>query len=132
MAWAPSPKEIASVERLRGAGRYAYLVKHAVDTHALWSLRDPTGWALVADGDAKVAAPVWPHSEYARRCAKGEWDDCEPTAVPLDQWLNAWTEGLLRDQRLVAVFPTPAGEGVIVSPHEFAADLRREATRYAR
>jgi len=74
--------------------------------------------------------PIWPHAQYATACAINEWNGLEARSIPLSEWMELWTAGLLRDQRLVAAFPIPEGKGVVVSPERLKSDLAAALLAY--
>lgn len=115
--------QFAAVSASSGPDRYGHLVEHVADAGEVWSLRGPDGWALLADDDGRELVPVWPHPRYAVACAVGTLAGTEPASIPLDRWLEGWTPGIAKDGRLVAVFPTPAGAGVVVPPERLRDDL---------
>jgi hypothetical protein len=69
-----------------------------------------------ARGDARLA----PH-RYAE--AWPERDEARPEPIDLGVWLETLSEQLEAAGRLVAVFPTPDGGGVMVEAERFRADL---------
>jgi hypothetical protein len=85
---------------------------------------------LMGDPDEHELVPVWPHSRYAEACANESWVGAEPSSIPLDRWLEAWTPGMIRDKRQVAVFPVPSGQGVVVTPERLRVDLLQELEQY--
>jgi hypothetical protein len=128
MTWKINDKELTSVLRLPLEKRYQYFVKHVADWREMWSLANANGWVLYGTKESKEVVPVWPHSAFAKVCATGEWSDCEPRSIDLDEWIETWTSGLIRDQRLVGVFPTPNSQSVVVTPQRLADDLHDELT----
>jgi hypothetical protein len=130
MAYSPTAKELQSVPLLDGAKRYEYCVKKVADQEAIWSLAGEDGWVLAGDDEGRVHVPIWPHEKFASLCANGGWSGCRPRPIDLDAWLERWTPGMERDQRMVAVFPTPGHRGVVVDPQRFADDLSEELSQY--
>ena len=123
-------KEFAAIIALPGPERYGHFVRHVADTEEVWSLRGADGWVLTAADDGPELVPIWPHPRYAEACAKGLWQGAQPEAIALDRWLAAWTPGISRDGRQVAVFPTPDGQGVVVSAEQLRDDLAEECSLY--
>ncbi len=130
MNWEMHEKEFESVVSLPGPERYRYAVKKIADWENVWGLSSDSGWAMSADDDGHHAVPIWPHPEFAGACANGEWAGDEPRAVPLDDWLAKWIPGMTRDNLMVAVFPTPRGKGVVVTPERLRTDLEDELQAY--
>lgn len=130
MSWKMNDKEFQAVLLLPGKKRYEYFIKRVTDWEELWSLRDENGWVLMGDNEGNKLVPVWPHIRFAQANATGEWDGCSPKAIRLSMWLEYWIPGMLRDHRLVAVFPTPLNTGVVVSPERLRIDLEIELSLY--
>src|SRR5215510_1212388 len=107
MSWVPNEKEIKAVLSLDAPKRYDYWIKKVADQDEVWSLLQDGGWALAGSDDGRQLVPVWPHLKYAALCANGAWAGYEPKAISLETWLNRWIPGMERDNRRVAVFPTP-------------------------
>ena len=107
MPYRLTAKESEAVSALPPDERLRHLVKRVADWEEVWSLREPNGWALSRGASGEVAAPFWPHPDYAQRCAAGEWAGCEPQTIALDAFFERWLPGLARDGRVAAVFPTP-------------------------
>ena len=123
-------KELAAVIALPSAKRYEYFVKSVADYEELWTLRKDNGFVLVAADDERELVPVWPHRRFAEICANENWEDAEATSISLERWLTAWTPGLTKDNRGVAVFPIPSGSGLPVPPSRLHADLTSECSKY--
>ena len=124
------PREIEGVLALDAPSRYQHLVKQVADKEELWSLRADDGWVAMGDDAGNNTFPVWPHPDYARMFATGDWASATPTAIALDDWLDEWLPNLDEQGDKVAVFPTPAGQGVVVEPAQIRADLERELEQY--
>lgn len=95
----------------------------------MWTLQTDLGFVLLSSGEQELV-PVWPHRRFALACTDAEWVGAVPVAIPLDRWLEAWTAGMARDERAVAVFPVPSGQGVVVEPNQLAGDLVEECEHY--
>jgi hypothetical protein len=123
-------KELAAVIALPGADRYGYFVRQVADWEEIWTLRTSDGFVLVASTDERQLVPVWPHRRFAEAFAEAQWKGAEPAAIPLEQWLQAWTSGMNKDDRGIAVFPVPSGQGIIVTPDRLHDDLSEECSQY--
>jgi hypothetical protein len=130
MAWEMHDREYETVLALPGERRYDYFLKRIADWQEVWSLRDEEGWALVAGDDGQELVPVWPHPRFAAGCATGAWEGYRPAVISLDHWQSRWLPGMARDGRAVAVFPTPEGKGVRVTPERLREDLDEELALY--
>lgn len=130
MTYKVHDQEFDSVTRLPARERYGYFIKRVADGEELWGLRDDEGWASVADESGQPCFPVWPHPRFAEALATGEWSTYRATPIPLGSWLEDWLPGLQEDGAQIAVFPTPAARGVVVSCDELRAHLEHELELY--
>lgn len=130
MSWHMHDREFVEVTGLPAAKRYEYFVKRAVDWECVWGLRSEKGWTLASGPEGRTAFPVWPHPRLACACSVNQWAASVASEIPLDEFLDRWLAGLARDDRDVAVFPTPQDEGIVVCPERLAADLRDECRQY--
>lgn len=128
--WKINDKEFSAVIALTPAKRYSYFIKRVAGGEELWGLGSKTGWVLFGDKQGHELLSVWPHPRYAAVCAIGDWADKEPRHIKLSEWLETWIPGLRKDGRLIAVFPTPDGKGVAISPDKLKEDLERELSLY--
>lgn len=122
-------KEIESVLRLDGPKRFDHFVKRVADEERVWSLWD-SGWTLMEEEGGQRVFPVWPAREYAERCCIGGWSKCEVREVPLAELLEQLLPELDKAGLRVGVFPTPEGKGVVITPGELDAHLRKELEKY--
>jgi hypothetical protein len=122
-------KQIAAVLALSGPQRAEHFAKMVADREEAWGLYDG-GWASSATDDGGTALPLWPASDYAQLCAAQEWSAYSPRAIALDNLLEALIPMLREQSASVAVFQTPEGRGVIVTPDELQAMLASELERY--
>ena len=131
--WEIDKESFAAITALSGPERYEHFIREAVGRQELWSLRSPDGWVLSRDDEGRPLISVWPERCFADACAIGAWRGAIPAIIPLKRWLEELTPKLVRDGWRVALFPTPQGKGVVVSPEELQGDLRElrncDATR---
>ncbi len=122
MPYSLSKTDHDAVLKLSAEERYDYLIHQVMSTGEIWSLANEEGWvAFSSDGDACL--PIWPHPDFARLWATGDWADCEPEMIALDTWLERWIPGMEADGTLIVVFPDDQEEGIIVSPSEMGMEL---------
>lgn len=62
--------------------------------------------------------------------ASGPWAGYEPRSIGLAGWSDRWLLGMQADGKLVAVFPTPADQGVVATPDRIKSDLDEEVAQY--
>jgi hypothetical protein len=130
MSWNPSTNEVISLLATPYQERYEYFVKRVASWEQVWSLKNDSGWVLAGDAKDRQVVPIWPHQAYANACATGEWSDSWPAPIDLQSWLTKWIPGLVRDARLVAVFPVPTDGGAVVTPERLQDDLEEELEKY--
>ena len=124
-------KEAQAVLSLEGPKRYSYWIKRVTDQEEVWSLWMKGGWVLASDDkEGRELVPVWSHPRFASVCAVGVWEGSEPKMITFSAWMRSWLPGCVRDRRFVAAFPTPANQGIIVSPMRLKEDLEKEAPLY--
>lgn len=95
----------------------------AADWEEAWGLKDAAGWIVSRETGA---LPLWPHSAFASACARGAWAGAVAEAIPLDELLEDLMALLDEDGLKLAVFPTPADPGTLLSPRELRERLERE------
>jgi hypothetical protein len=130
MGWQVTDAEFESVLGLPGNRRYEYFVKRAASHGQLWGLRAEDGWVVAEDDEGDQYLPVWPHQRFAEALATASWEDAVPVAIDVDEWVKGWLPSLERDGMHVAVFQTPADEGVGVSPERLRRDLETELEKF--
>ena len=109
--------------------RFAYFVRKVADFQVAWGLFSD-GWAMAEDSAGARVMPFWPELEFAAWCSTGPWEGYQPRAVTLDDLLAKWLPGMTKDAVGVAIFPTRADKGVIVTPDFLRDALVAEASQY--
>ena len=66
-----------------GPERYDYFIRKVADWEEVWSLKVEGGWAMVGNPDSDECIPFWPHPEYARICAKDQWEEYLPEPIKI-------------------------------------------------
>lgn len=103
--------------------RYAYFTREAVARDGVWTLQGSGGFVAFRDEDGRDCFPFWPSPELAAAVANDDWADCRPEPLALEVFMERWLKGMARDERLVSVFSTPDGTGIVVEPLELYEDL---------
>jgi len=103
--------------------RYIYLLKMVTNEGVLYSLKKDGVSLLMQDESGGELVPLWPAAVFAGRCAVAEWSGAEAYGIKLPSFLDRWVDGLKRDGRRIAIFPTPTNAGAVVEPKRFARDL---------
>jgi catechol 2,3-dioxygenase-like lactoylglutathione lyase family enzyme len=130
MSWQVNDAELASVLALPADRRYEFFVKRAASHGQLWGLRGGDGWVTAEDDEGDQHFPVWPHPRFAQTLATGPWSDAAPMAIDIDEWVEEWLSELDGDGIRIAVFQTPADQGVSVPPARLQRDLKAELEQF--
>lgn len=125
-----SPQQYEAVVALPADDRYSHAIGRIADWQEVWSLKDGDGFVLMANDAGDQVVPIWPHPDYAARCATGQWSAAKPELIPLEAFIQKWIPGMQRDGKLVSVFPLPQGKGATVGPEQLARDLDEELDQY--
>lgn len=78
--------------------------KRISERREVWGLQGPDdGWVTCPSHEAegKRVMLFWSDRAYAARCARAEWADFAPAAIPLETFLKAWLPGMTEDGFLV-------------------------------
>jgi hypothetical protein len=124
-----SPKEQQSVLALNAPERFRHFIKRVADDEVVWGLWSD-GWAMMAFSDNRFVFPLWPAREYAQQCAGGEWGEHVPKEIPLGTLIEKMLPRFKVKDISPAIFPTPTGQGVVLSTDELAAAIKDELTKY--
>jgi hypothetical protein len=124
-----SKREMQAVMELAGPARHEYLIKRVVDSQVAWGLWHE-GWALMKSDEGALVFPLWSAPEYAEACASGDFAGYSPRSIPLSDILQELLPKLRLEGISLAVFPTPAGRGVVTSGELLARALAAEGERY--
>lgn len=123
--WKLEEQEREAILALPARERYTYFLQVIVDWDEAWALQTADGWVLAAT-DEGDSFPLWPHTEFAKACAQGEWEGATPAPIGLDELLEDLLPILEEDRISVAAFPTPDGDGILVSPQDLRQHLQAE------
>jgi Protein of unknown function (DUF2750) len=123
-------QEFENVLALPAPRRYDYSIKRIAEEEVVWTLASDAGYTLLGDDEGHELVPVWPHERLAAAYAAARSAaDC-PRSITLSDWLEKWIPGMQRDQRWVAIFPTPQGKGTPVTPERLKEDLEAELSLF--
>jgi len=112
-----------TVNNMSAEQRYDYVISTLVDQKEVWGLSSDSGWLILPDEDEEHL-PVWPHAQLAKAWAMGDFADCQPKAITLDDWLDKWLPGMIEDGLLIAVCPGIDNDSIIVAADELLDELR--------
>ena len=100
-------------------------VRRVVAGGEVWGLKGPSGWATsVSNDDEEVTVmPFWSDRAYAARAAANAWPHLQPTAIPLERFINAWLKGMYEDGVLVGTNWDANNCGLEVDAGDLADEL---------
>ena len=122
-------KEFAAILGMLATDRYRLFIERVTDWQEIWSLRNNDGWSLMSNEDQVELVPVCPHERFALACAEAS-DGEYAAAISLTDWIGKWIPGMSKDGRLIAVFPVPSGNGIVVTPVQMQTDLLTACEKY--
>ena len=130
MTYEMNQAQFDQVVSLPAEDRYSHFVSKAADWRQLWTLKGADGFVLSGDDSSQQCVPIWPHPDYAAALAKGSWSDCSPAEIELEAFMSRWIPGMIKDNRMVAVFPTPEEKAIVIDPQRLHEDLSAELEQY--
>ncbi|MFI3245815.1 MAG: DUF2750 domain-containing protein [Ferrimonas sp.] len=102
--------------------RYEATLEGIQESQVLWTLADEQG-CVVLESSQERCILIWHDEALAQSWATGEYSECRALAISLEDFINKWVPGMSNDGFDLAVAPSLAGEGIVLSPEEFADDL---------
>ncbi len=117
-----SPEEHKALSEMSAEERYDYLMEAIVENEQVWTLKSDEGMVLMSAEGAECL-PIWPHAEFAKEWASGNWADCSPSSIDLDSWMARWLPGMEEDGYSLAIFPSANEEGIVITPRELREAL---------
>lgn len=117
-----SSQQIQDFFRLQTNSRYDAILHHCKAKKSLWVLQDSAGCILIDLGKEKVL-PLWHDMELANSWKGSEYETAEPLEISFQDFSTKWLPGMTKDGFSLGIAPNLAGEGIVVSADEFAADI---------
>lgn len=115
-------QQIEDFFRLQSNSRYDITLNQCKAKKDLWVLQDAEGCVLIDLGEEKVL-PIWHDEELANSWRASEYQQTKALQIPFDDFCTKWLPGMQKDGFSLGVSPNLAGEGIVVSAEEFAADI---------
>jgi len=115
-------QEIEAFFRLTTNTRYDAIVKHCKQKRALWVLQDNEGCIIIDLGQDKVL-PIWHDEELAKIWRGSEYPQAEALHISFQDFSTKWLSGMTKDGFSLGIAPNLAGESIVISAEEFAADI---------
>ncbi|WP_176476295.1 DUF2750 domain-containing protein [Pseudomonas indica] len=87
------------------------------------------GWAS-AGCEGVETFPLWPHPEYAKLQAQGQWQGYAPEPIELEVFFNEWLPNMQDNLVQLAVFSAESFQAVIVPASQLLQDIKAELQNY--
>ena len=110
--------------RLPSRERYEHVIKLVKKGSSVWTLADTEGCLIIDLGSDKVL-PIWPTEALAVAWGEKDYTGFNSLEINAVDWAAKWLPGMQGDGFSVGVAPNLAGECLVASAEEHAADLNR-------
>ena len=87
MSYELSDTERNAALQLNADYRFDHFISKLVEHEELFVLTDEHG-VMMLTTEEEDCIPVWPHPDYAKAWAEGEWAECKPQSITLKVWLE--------------------------------------------
>lgn len=108
--------------RLPSSERYAQVIAAIKKDQSVWALVDAEGCLIIDLGNDKVL-PVWPSESLASEWGEKDHEGFNALEINAEDWSEKWLPGMTNDGFSVGVAPNLAGECIVSSAEEHAADI---------
>jgi hypothetical protein len=110
--------------RLPSSERYDHVLKLIKKEQSIWTLADAEGCLIIDLGSDKVL-PIWPAESLATSWGEKDYEGFAGLEINATDWVEKWLPGMQKDNFAVGVAPNLAGECIVSSAEEHAADLQK-------
>jgi hypothetical protein len=107
---------------------YQRFIEHIQESGQVWGLQSDEGWVIVdsTEYEETEVMPFWSEEAYAKEHCVGEWEEFEPVAMDLSEFVEDWLVGMAEDGVLVGPNWNSELEGLEVEPEDIARLLSEE------
>lgn len=109
--------------RLTSSQRYDHVISLIKKGSSVWTLADSEGCLIIDLGSDKVL-PIWPEETLALAWGEKDYQGFNSLEINAEDWALKWLPGMQGDGFSVGVAPNLAGECIVSSAEEHAADLQ--------
>jgi hypothetical protein len=110
--------------RLTSSERYDQVLQLIKKSQSIWALADAEGCLIIDLGTDKVL-PIWPTEALASGWGEKDHEGFKGLEISAADWSEKWLPGMQNDKFSVGVAPNLAGECIVSSAEEHAADLQK-------
>lgn len=123
MRYAPYSEEYASFSQLNESQQLEYFLTRIFETEEVWGLDDGTEWVFREQANGGQTLPLWPYEKFAQDAATGPWQDKQPQAESMEDFIYHTLEMLIEEDVMVEIMPNPQQPGGLISPHQLLSIL---------
>lgn len=100
-------------------------VERVVEKEEVWGLRTDEGWVICDSNEFedRQVMPFWSDRASAQRVATDEWESCEPSSIPIEDFIELWLRGMDEDGVLVGTNWDDELNGNEIEPADLAEEL---------
>ncbi|RBP80540.1 DUF2750 domain-containing protein [Marinomonas rhizomae] len=109
--------------RIPSSERYDHVLNLVKKGASVWTLADVEGCLIIDLGSDKVL-PIWPVETLASAWGEKDYPGFNSLEINATDWVEKWLPGMQGDGFSVGVAPNLAGECIVSSAEEHAADLK--------
>ena len=91
-------------DRATSEENFSRFIERVREKREIYGLQSPGGgWAVCPSNEKEDASVMvfWSDRAYAARHQKDDWKTYTPSAIPLDEFIDAWLKGMHEDGFLV-------------------------------
>lgn len=105
--------------------KHRKFIERVVEFEVVWGLKSDFGWVSSPSNDeaALDVLPFWSDRAYAKLLAREEWQNYQPTEIPLADFLEHWLPGMFKDEVLAGTNWDASLNGKECHPLKLALEL---------
>lgn len=103
-------------------------IVEALENGCVWGLQGAEGWALCDSEkhDNTDVMPLWSQESFARFHCQDDWQNYQPVAIELEEFLEDWLTGMHEEVLLVGVNWNEEMEGEELEPLDLLEEFEQE------
>jgi hypothetical protein len=109
---------------------YRHFIERVCESGEVWGLGRADDWAYCESNEYEETDVLlfWSDRALAQRHVQGEWSKHQPTAIPLDEFIDQWLRGMDEDGTLVGPNWNAELNGLEIEPREMADELTSDGS----
>ena len=117
-------------DRATSESNYRRFIEKVRESGEVWGLRSGEDWAYCPSNEYEDSDVLmfWSERADAQRHVQGEWAEHEPAAIPLEEFIDHWLQGMDEDGALVGPNWDADLSGLELEPGEVADQLTPDET----